>query len=379
MKAYLIQKSIIVVTLIYGPECFSYPNVSEEESPSETVCGTRDVFQANSTFLPQLNRSIQIRANRFRQDAQAQTLNQSQVTSQQSAKDNTESIGVGVTSKSGARDGLGLVYARRFRETQSSDLDANREQRETWRDDLVKLRGAVAVSSIATVGIDFRMLRQEANVQGSFFSREGTSILSTVNGLGVGFSLHDDKVEGFGGFQWPMRGKGKIIGEEKIIIEPGRAELGFDSKISNDMGFGLLYRRWIYERDDRSKPTTLSSDQDRTIDVRGLSPMKYFFLDRQFSTGIRMGSATQLQWTTSFTRSFAEIIRSADGLPTTDGPGQFSFNTFGLGVGAPHRNFRWGIGGEFSSWKSSRKNDNQAEQIHKGTGVTLTASLASDI
>ena len=135
------------------------------------------------------------------------------------------------------------------------------------------LKAAVELSELVAVGFTLKFLKVEHAVVGSFGVDPATSTTTfstSMFGSGGGLSVNNGKFAFSAAYFPAMKGKADVLGEEKIITDPGASDLGLGFTIKETIRAGLRYRRWIYKDDDRSDGTTLNDNNQTQVNLYGV-------------------------------------------------------------------------------------------------------------
>jgi hypothetical protein len=121
--------------------------------------------------------------------------------------------------------------------------------------------------------------------------------------------------------QWtpPMRGKANILGEERLLSEPGLAGLALRGGPAA-WQWGAYWHRWIHKRDDRADNT--STANNRTIVLSGMDFDSFLFPVWQLGLGGEAEVRSNLALGATLVREQGEFIFNADQVPGDNPDGQ---------------------------------------------------------
>ncbi len=203
--------------------------------------------------------------NRFKQ-----TSNNGQVEQQQTESTN-DYLAVAMMTNVGAGLGLGIDHQRNFHETTSKEQDGDRDHIETRSSQISTARAVVELTETLKAGILIRFMEVEYNLIGSF--NVGTNTTTNYKGslFGSGGGLHLNLNNFCAGAAYipPLKGKTEVFAEEKILTQPGIAEIAVAFGPEKWIG-GFSYRRWIHKEDDRHAGTTLNDNNQSEVSLFGL-------------------------------------------------------------------------------------------------------------
>lgn len=235
----------------------------------------------------------------------------------------TELEGVGLSWSMPIDAGLavGVVHERLFRGEENS-FDDNEAQLENFRQEMTRVRASLALSEQLFAGLQLAFLETSASVDGANFVSESTVYSGSLLGFGVGGLFRYQEQFAIGAaYRWPLRGKTEIRSEQTLLTETGivewTAHYRFEQAPVEGLKVGLLWRRFNYDRDDRSQPTGLGDADNTQIDLRGLSPERFYLSAEQRGLGLAYPmEQIELRLDVLFERG--EVITSATEVPRLD-------------------------------------------------------------
>ena len=181
--------------------------------------------------------------------------------------------------------------------------------------DYVGSRLIVELTTQIRAGLLVRYMREHASMVGTFGSSQRNSFTYTGNLLGYGAGVYfTGNNSGYGATYMPaLRGKGEVLGEEKIFTESGYAL--FDVFVGKENAkLGMSYFRWIHKRDDRDEATS-SIDGNRTLTIDGVNLDSSLFPVHAFTFGADFRLTPKVLGRASITQEESEFIFSEEGIP----------------------------------------------------------------
>jgi len=183
-----------------------------------------------------------------------------------------ESVVFGALLDLGAGAGVGLFHENQYQSVVTTTSATRRgEKEEIQRQQHSQVRLAVELTDEIRAGMAVRYLYQDHVIYGDLFLQNGmtTRYKTSLIGYGSGAAY----VGKLGGAAYtyfpPLRGKAKIQGEEKIIVESGEVSLEAFLAPGQGLTLGVSGKKWLNELDDRAFGTTASDDQTN-ISLYGL-------------------------------------------------------------------------------------------------------------
>ena len=181
--------------------------------------------------------------------------------------------------------------------------------------DYLGARFIVELTNQIRAGLLVRYLREHASIVGSFGVNQRNSFTYTGSLLGYGAGIYfSGNDSGYGAAYMPaLRGKGEVLGEEKIFTESGYAL--FDVYVGKENArLGMSYYRWIHKRDDRDEATQ-SLDGNRTLNIDGLNFETALFPVHAISFGADFRVTQKVLGRATITQEESEFIFSEAGIP----------------------------------------------------------------
>lgn len=271
-----------------------------------------------------------------------------------------ETYGVAAIFNIGAGAGVGLSVQREFRDTESTSTSSFTSPQELMHKDYLGTKLIVELTKEIRAGLLLRYLKESATVVGDYNISQRSSFNYEANLLGYGAGAYFSSGNaGYGAVYMPaMRGKGTILGEEKILTEPGYALIEvFTGR--GDSRFGLSYYRWVHKRDDRDERTTTPGD-DRTVSINGVDLENAIFPAHAITIGLDQKLNAKWSVRVSLAQEETEFIFSEEGIPgENDANKRMTFYRWRAGAavaGAGRIRMQAGLGYFTRSTSLNRKN-----------------------
>lgn len=193
---------------------------------------------------------------------------------------------VGFDMGAGAR--VSILHELYFRKSKTSSSALRRgvprEELEKIQQDALRI--TIELVEGLSAGMMLRYLYLDRSIYGDLTVSTPTSLKTTLIGYGSGAALQF-KTFGFGYGYFPqLRGKTEVLGEEKIIIEPGSLNIEAFYRPNDDFVISLLNRRNLWELDDIDKGTTTADANQTRISLHGLDPDQYLLTDSLTMLGL---------------------------------------------------------------------------------------------
>lgn len=184
-------------------------------------------------------------------------------------------LAAGVMADAGGGLWFGANIEQLKSETKSSRSDINNQQIPESSDSrLSSGKAVVELTEMVSVGFSLRFLEVERSLVGAFGVNPLNAITTfktTLFGSGGGLLINNQNKFVLAANYFPaMKGKSDILGEEKIIIEPGNSDVGVGFTLKDEIKAGFIYRRWLYKKDDRVEGTTLNNNNQTRVNLYGL-------------------------------------------------------------------------------------------------------------
>ncbi|MFW7381710.1 MAG: hypothetical protein ACOH5I_23075 [Oligoflexus sp.] len=181
---------------------------------------------------------------------------------------------------------FGLNYSELREELTAASDGISREMLETQSAKNWSFRFIIQLTSSLRGGFMYQIRKLENDIYGSFNlnNQDRTVYKSQLSGYRLGIFYDVRKFNLALYTAPPLRGKGTVTGEQKIMTEPGSAgaDISFEGK--NSLFFGLGFTRWYYKIDDRYPLSTSPMDQ-RSISLNGLALRQYLKKTNEFKLG----------------------------------------------------------------------------------------------
>lgn len=298
------------------------------------------------------------------------------------SKVEADGLGLKFGTDLGGDSSLSLIVRRIWQKNQTTRTDLEDPVIELQRFDSVEGRFSFELSSQFSLGIGLRFAEVENVVYGAFFLDESqrTRYKSSLSGFSAGASgVLGDILTLTAAYLWPMRGKTEVISEEKLVKEPGIVELGVASLDSGSWGLSGVFRRWIHERDERAEQTTLASG-DRSIDIRGLDPNRFYFPHEELGVGFWYGLGKDIALLIGVTQETSIYIFDSTSIPESDSSDKFSFLRYHAGLSGRRDNLQFGLGAKIASYSKEIETNSQGDTTEfESDETTFTAALTMDL
>lgn len=194
--------------------------------------------------------------------------------------------------------GLQLDYNKRLDGTNldTSGRYASTPAPESMTKKSVSGRFAIDLVQNLRVGVVFKYSHLNSTVIGNFgFAQdETTSFHGTMTTLGAGAWLNSEQLGFAAMYLLPERGKVNLLGEDRVITEPGIIMANMHYELSKEFKFGLGLQKDMYEKDEMSE--TVKIDES-WISLNGLNPDRDIYLLQSvfFGADYLMTSLVQLR------------------------------------------------------------------------------------
>lgn len=191
----------------------------------------------------------------------------------------------------GAGARVALLHELVFRKTKttSSAIRRGAPREEVEKTQMDALRITIELTEGLTAGMMLRYVYRDRLIYGDLSVGQQTNYKTSMIGYGGGAAFNL-KNFGLGYAYFPqLRGKTDILGEEKIVVEPGFLNLDASYKPNDQFVISLLNRRYLWELDDIGRGTTNTDTNQTRISLYGLDPDQYLLTDSLTMLGISYG------------------------------------------------------------------------------------------
>lgn len=240
--------------------------------------------------------------------------------------------------------------------TAKNEQRGNRSIKEEFSTKEQKVKFVVDLTPEFRAAFGFRFQSLDFDVLGShnLSNEDHTRFSGNRTGYSLGF-FYQIKSMGIGLYtNPPLRGKVTIVGEQKIISDPGSDGLEFILDASERLKIKLAVNRWLYKKDDRDDDATSPIDQ-RGILLRGLDIDQYFRKTQSISLGSEFFLTNVIALKASITAQQGVFLFDQNILPNKneDLETKLDYKIFRGGVSLRAKEFL----AEFMLTQSSRESD----------------------
>ena len=222
----------------------------------------------------------------------------------------------------GAGTAAGITAARDWIEMNSQSTNGSVRPRELFQTQTVTGRILIDLTPQVRAGLSIRQQSQESLVVGGFNNQESIVYRGSLVGYGAGAAARLGPKFGVGA-QWvpAMRGKATIIGEQRLLAEPGRA--GVSAWHGDDaQRFGVMWQRWVHKRDDRADNTSTGGENNRQVILEGMDFDNFLYPVWALGVGLDHRIRPNLGLRAHAGRETAEFIFNTDQVPGENPDGQ---------------------------------------------------------
>ncbi len=188
----------------------------------------------------------------------------------------------------GAGARVALLHELVFRKTKTTSSAIRRgvPREEVERIQMDALKITIELTEGLTAGMILRYVYRDRLIYGDLSVAQQNRYKISMIGYGGGAAL-TLKNFGLGYAYYPqLRGKTDVLGEEKIVVEPGFLNIDVSYKPSDSLAFSLLNRRFLWELDDIGRGTTNTDTNQTRISLYGLDPDQYLLTDTLTMLGV---------------------------------------------------------------------------------------------
>lgn len=192
---------------------------------------------------------------------------------------------------------------------------------ESTEGNLAQIKVGMMLSSEIYAGFGLRYMDLQHEVVGSFSINPQiytTKFHTSLVGFSAGFQ-YITKLYAIDAYYLPaLKDTTTILGEEKLITEPGYWSFGGSYQIFGSVKAGLRYKKMLYKKDDRPDGTTIN-DQNRTrINLVGLNREDiHLFPLSAMLVGFSWENSQDLSFYVSLEKQYTSFIRQ----PAVQSPG----------------------------------------------------------
>lgn|GEM_PF-3503170 len=294
----------------------------------------------------------------------------------------SESYGVAGVWAAWKGTGFGLTMQREYEETDSENSSSGSKPKELMHRDYLGSRLILGLTPKIRAGVLVRYVLEHASIVGSYYvsQRSGFTYQGHLLGYAAAF-FFDGNDSGYGvTFAPVLRGKTKIMDEEKTLAEPGFAL--FDVYVGKEQArVGLSYYRWVHQRDDRDEEA-LSADGNTPLSLDGVNFDRALFPVHALTFGGDLRLTPKVLARVSVTQEEGEFIFSEEGIPSEkSGNKRVGFLRFRGGIivtNSPKLKIQLGFG-SFDRKTGLKKNDVYADGDYKGSGSELMLVIGNGV
>lgn len=210
------------------------------------------------------------------------------------------------------------------------------------------------------MALAYRIVKQETDILGGYFVNDSdrTNYAASLNGYVVGV-FYENQNSGFGAsYNPPIRGKAKVEGEQKIVTETGLMTI--DGFLANgNMKFGVAMKRWIYQADDRSTPSTSPVNLTQ-MSLNGMDLEQFYKPKEQVTLGLDYPLAQSFSIGFNMYRTNAVFLYTYDSIPGDEPTRERAMHSFGgkLAFGYANNDIDVRVGIDYSQRKRGEVQDN---------------------
>lgn len=211
---------------------------------------------------------------------------------------------------------FGLHYAESREELSARNDAVNRIFMEKQAAKDWAFRFIIELSPTLRAAFLYQIRKIENDIYGSFSlsEQDRTIYKAQLSGYRLGL-FYDIKKFSLGLYTAPpLRGKGTVAGEEKIMTEAGSAgaDVGFEGQ--NKLNFGFGFTQWYYKRDDRYPLSSSPLDQ-RSISLNGLALRQYMRKTNEYRIGASFEVRNNTGIALNYGRGRAVFLFDDDAVP----------------------------------------------------------------
>jgi hypothetical protein len=278
------------------------------------------LFTGNPAVVPTKGTTVGTMAHRDTKESEMKFDRDGGETRRTNRKD--DMFGLAALADMGAGAALGVNVTQTWAELNSSSTNGNARPRELFATQTLAGRLLIDLTPDVRAGLFMRHQSQEARVTGNFNTEESIVYKGSLMGYSAGLAAQVNSQFGLAA-QWtpPMRGKSNIIGEERLLSEPGLAGLAVQGG-PDDRRWGAYWHRWIHKRDDRADNTSTGGANNRPIVLSGMDFDSFLFPVWQLGLGGDMSVRPNLALGLTLVREQGEFIFNADQVPGDNPDGQ---------------------------------------------------------
>lgn len=259
----------------------------------------------------------------------------------------------------------------------TSNMYANTPAVEELTQRSTTARFAIDLVQNARMGVMFRYTSFNADVIGNFGIQQDdeTSYKGTMSSLGGGAWLNSNQLAFAVAYLLPARGKATLLGEDRVVTEPGLVSANVHYELSKEVRFGLGIEKWMYEKDEMSE--TVQVDENRQVSLNGLNTDRdlyvhetvLFGMDYMMTAvfGLRAGILIQ-QWEFNTTQ--------ADLKSNPNKSNQFQAIRPRLALAILHKDAVVVLGGEYMQRKIDKSSDDRNPFDIKTKDLSFFGSVA---
>lgn len=235
----------------------------------------------------------------------------------QTSRTKIEAYGVAAQTDLGAGATAGLTIQREYTDAISENLTSGSRPQDLMHKDYLGAKLVIDLTTEVKVGLLLRLQTVSATVVGAFTSqRNSFTYNGSLLGYGAGVNFSSGLLSVGAAYLPILRGKAEIMGEEKIVTEPGYA-LGEFSYGKEPWNVSAQYQRCIHKRDDRAQPTTNAADQG--VSVMGVDIDHNLLCDFSYGLSVRSSINPQLYWQAGLMQENGQFIFNPDDIPEEEG------------------------------------------------------------
>lgn len=229
-----------------------------------------------------------------------------------------ESMGFGLNLPIG-----GAAFGLQYSETKESLTAVNnvnsRQILEDTVDTDLAFRFMVELTQTLRGGFLYQVRVVENDIFGSFFlsNEDRTEYKGQLSGYRLGLFYEHDRYRAGIYTAPPLRGKGNIQGEDKIMTEPGTSGLDFAFHNGAQVTLGFAFTRWHYKKDDRARLSTSGIDQ-RSISLNGTDLRQYLLKTNEYRLGGEYALRPEFILSLGYGRSMAVFHFDENAVPGDD-------------------------------------------------------------
>ena len=168
---------------------------------------------------------------------------------------------------------------------------------ETLAGQFTSLWSAIELTEQIKAGFKLRFIETQHNIVGNFFINPNnkTTFKSSLFSTGAGIHGNFNRLAVGLYFQQAAKGKAVILGEERIVTQPGLVDI-HAAITGNKVNSGIMYRRYLFKDEELSEGTTINDEDQSEISLLGMDPeWNTLFMTSQIGIGAEVTAQEKTQ------------------------------------------------------------------------------------